>query len=146
MNEQSKETFAVTSRILKGFQVSNSIRDFDITVDEPVDMGGENKGPTPVEMVLAGLGSCLCIMSRIVAKKMRLRLEEVEVKTEGDLDLRGMKGAEGIRPGFQEVRVQIDLIGELSDQDKEKLIKMVQLTCPVDDSLEHQVEVQWNIA
>ncbi len=69
------------------------MRDFDIIVDEPVDMGGENGGPTPVEMVLGGLGSCLCIMSKIVAKKMKLNLEEVEVKAEGDLDLRGMKGA-----------------------------------------------------
>lgn len=35
------------------------IRGHELVVDQPVDDGGEDSGPTPTELFVAGLGSCV---------------------------------------------------------------------------------------
>ena len=141
MSEEKKSTFKVHSENDEGFTVSNSVRDFELISDEPQDMGGSDEGPNPVEYILVGLGSCLCIMARMLSRKMRLDLESVSVDVEGDIDLRGMEGAEDVRAGFQQVRAELNIDGEISEDDKEKLLNMIELSCPVEDSLAHQVDV-----
>ncbi|WP_367321835.1 OsmC family protein [Streptomyces sp. HUAS ZL42] len=36
-----------------------SVRDPELTVDQPVGAGGDNDGPTPVELFVAALASCV---------------------------------------------------------------------------------------
>jgi len=146
MAEEEKSTFEVHSTNEEGFTVSNSVRDFEVVADEPENMGGTDEGPNPVEFLLVGLGSCLCIMTRMMARKMRVDLDVVDVDVEGDLDLRGMQGAEGVRAGFQQVRAELKLQGDLSEEEKEKLLQMVELSCPVDDSLAHEVDVRLKVS
>lgn len=141
MAEEKKSTFKAHSSNIEGFTVSNSIRDFQLTADEPENMGGSNEGPNPVEYLLVGLGSCLCIMTRMMARKLRLDLDTVDADVEGDIDLRGMQGAENVRAGFQQIRANLELEGDMSEEDKQKLLQMVRLSCPVDDSLSHEVNV-----
>ncbi|MFW6422203.1 MAG: OsmC family protein [Candidatus Bipolaricaulota bacterium] len=145
MAEEEKSTFKTHSTNQEGFTVSNSIRDFQLIADEPEHMGGSDEGPNPVEYLLAGLGSCLCIMARMTARKLRIDLDTVDVDVEGDIDLRGMQGAEGVRPGFQHIRAELELEGDLSEEEKQKVLEMVRLSCPVDDSLSHEVNVEVDV-
>ena len=38
-----------------------SVRQFSLTADEPTDLRGSDAGPTPTELVFAGLGACKAI-------------------------------------------------------------------------------------
>ena len=55
-----------------GYQFDISIRDHVVTVDQPVDAGGDDVGPTPTELFVAGLGSCVAFYARRYLRRHRL--------------------------------------------------------------------------
>lgn len=42
---------------------------FSITIDEPENMGGENAGPSPVQVLLMSLAGCLNVTGHQIAKE-----------------------------------------------------------------------------
>ena len=67
----------VTAEIGSGTDVSPRMRQFSIISDEPESAGGTDKGPTPYEILLAGLASCTAVTLRLYAdhKGIPLRKE-----------------------------------------------------------------------
>ncbi|MBS4196217.1 OsmC family protein [Lederbergia citri] len=115
-----------------GLQTSITIRDFEkITVDEPVNFGGTDEGPTPVELVLAGLSSCASVMIALIAKEQNFSYSGVDFKNEGTLDLRGLQGVEGVSPHFQSVQFDVVFNTEESEERIEALKAEVERRCPV---------------
>ena len=51
-------------RHLDGDRFAIEVRGHTITVDQPVDAGGEDTAPTPTELFLAGLASCVAFYAR----------------------------------------------------------------------------------
>ena len=56
--ESRLATFRTESNQIEGLRSETRIRQFSITVDEPVSLGGTDAGPNPVELVIAALASC----------------------------------------------------------------------------------------
>ena len=84
----------------------------EFSVDEPEALGGSNIAANPVEYALAALGSCQAITYRVWATQLGIKLDKVEIGIDGDIDLRGFFGVDdGIRAGFNAVRVNVSLIG-----------------------------------
>jgi len=50
---------SMTVSWVKGAQFSVDVRRHRLLVDQPVDEGGEDQGMTPVELLVASLGSCI---------------------------------------------------------------------------------------
>jgi uncharacterized OsmC-like protein len=64
------------------------------------------------------------------------------VALEGDLDPAGfMKGAEGVCPGFQQVRVTVYIKANATAEEIDRFVDLVQKRCPVGDTLCHGVPV-----
>lgn len=59
-----------------------------ITGDEAPQYGGEDTGPMPTELLLAGVASCLCLAVHHVAKKRRMTLNRLKVSAEGEKDMK----------------------------------------------------------
>jgi uncharacterized OsmC-like protein len=55
-------TISVTHRGNDRFAID--IRDHEITVDQPRDADGEDTAPTPTELFIAGLASCVAFYAR----------------------------------------------------------------------------------
>ena len=51
-----------------------------LITDEPVDAGGEGAGPDPYTLLLAALGSCISMTTRLYAKRKGWPLESVTVR------------------------------------------------------------------
>ena len=51
-------------RHLDGDRFAIDVRGHTITVDQPVDAGGEDTAPTPTELFVAGLASCVAFYAR----------------------------------------------------------------------------------
>jgi putative redox protein len=55
------------------------VRDHQLTVDEPVDKGGDDSGPSPQELLAASLASCTAITMEMYAKRKGWDVGDVEV-------------------------------------------------------------------
>ncbi|MCF2586560.1 OsmC family protein [Brevibacterium sp. UCMA 11752] len=104
------------------------------TVDEPAPLAGDDVAPNPVEYALGALISCQIVVYRLYAHNLGLTIESLDVSAEGDLDVRGLFGADdSVRPGLSAVRVAVDITGPDSDDAYQELQKTVDAHCPVFD-------------
>ena len=61
------------------FQQGITIGPHRLVADEPVDVGGMDSGPTPYDLLLAGLGACTAMTVRLYADAKQLPLDRVSV-------------------------------------------------------------------
>lgn len=65
---------------------------FTMDADEPAILAGADKGANPVEHLLHALASCLTTSMVAHAAVRGIRIEALESRLEGDIDLRGFPG------------------------------------------------------
>jgi len=127
-------TFKPTSKLVEGLQVDNSVRGFSLRMDEPANLGGTDTGMNPVEALLAALGSCQVIVAAAFAESQGIDLQDFWVELEGDLDPDGfLKGKEGVRMGFSEVRLTPHIKTSNSAEEVAKFVDSIKSRCPVGD-------------
>lgn len=143
----AQAVFRADTRLVDTFLCEAQIRDLPpVLVDEPPVMGGTNQAPTPVEMVLAALGTCQEIMYVIYAQLMGLQLNGVEVKLKGHLDLHGLFGlTEGIPAGLTRIEYQVILDSPEPEDQLRRLVQVVNDHCPVLDTLTRPIEVEGQV-
>jgi uncharacterized OsmC-like protein len=128
--------FTLTATLVPGTetQVVLRARKHEFRSDEAVQAGGTDRAPNPVELALAGIGSGLVVTYQYWAAKLGLTLTEVSATVSADLDVRGLLGlADGVRAGFEEIRVEVDLRGPESAQRYAELRALAESHCPALD-------------
>jgi putative redox protein len=109
--------------------------------DEPVDAGGDNAGPNPYELLLAGLGACTSMTLLLYARRKGWPLADVEVRLSHRRDYaRDCEECE-------EKPVQIDLIerritlkGTLDEAQRARLLEIAE-KCPVHRTLTGTIKI-----
>lgn len=127
--------FEAVAKLVEKFTVNAKVRDFEFVADEPQELGGADKGPNPIEYLLASLASCLLIALNFHALKGGIKIRSAEARASGKLDIRGFMGEADVRPGLQEIALEVEVESEASREEVEKLIKYVEEHCPVADTL-----------
>lgn len=137
---RAQVTMTSDSRLGEGFRSEVQLREHRLTVDEPRGIGGSDAGPSPIELVLAALGTCQEITYRAFATALGIHLRGVAVRVEGDIDLRGFFGVDDtVRPGFERLRLHVALDTDASAADVQRLRETVNRHCPVLDMLSRPV-------
>ena len=135
-------TFRADSRQAAGLRSDVRIRDFEVAVDEPSILGGQDTAPNPVELALAALATCQEITYRLHADHLGIPLDGVAVSLEGDIDLRGFFGVdETVRAGFTAIRGTVTLDSSASATDLDRLKAHVDARCPVLDLLSNATPI-----
>jgi uncharacterized OsmC-like protein len=97
---------------------------FELDADHPAVLVGVDRGPTPVEFLLAALASCLTAGIANIAAARGIRLESVESRLEGDIDLRGILGlSDEVRNGFEEIRISFDVAGDAPPEKLQEIVR-----------------------
>jgi uncharacterized OsmC-like protein len=135
-------TFAAATSLVDEYRTEVRIRDFQFDVDEPPLIGGSDTGPTPVELVLAALGTCQEIVYATYARVLGIPLDGVAVSAEGQLDLRGFFGVADVPAGFQAVSFTVDIASPAPPEDVARLVAAVNSHCPVLDILQQPLAVR----
>lgn len=107
---------------------------YQVHVDEPPALGGQHTAPNPVEYYLASLLSCQVVTYRFWAERLGIQVDSLRASAEGDLDVRGFFGLdESVRPGFQQIRVTVNVSGPETAERYRELQEAVDAHCPVLD-------------
>jgi uncharacterized OsmC-like protein len=140
------QTFKAESVLKSGLSVENKSGKFTVMADEPPMMRGTDTGMNPVEMLLCSLGACQCITARFFARSQQIDLQDFRVELEGDIDPAGfLKGAQGVRPGFQQIRGTIYIKANAPQDKIDKFVEFVKTRCPVGDTLISGVAIIENV-
>ena len=104
--------------------------------DEPVDIQGDDLGPSPYELLLWALGACTAITLLMYARRKGLDLQDVSVHlTHERRHDQDCADCEQDEKGFIEViKRNISVRGELTEEQRAKLLEIAG-KCPVHKTL-----------
>jgi putative redox protein len=105
------------------------IRGHELVVDEPPEEGGDDEGPSPLELLAASLASCMAITMELYAKRKGWELGPVEVEVAYSLAERGSA-------------THFDVVMRLSDQltpEQVERLRVIAGKCPVHRTLSGEV-------
>lgn len=120
---------------------------FKLVIDEPASLGGTNKGPNPVEFMLAALAGCLNVVGNLVASEMKFNISSLKINLEGDLDPNKFIGkSDEKRAGYQEIRVKLDIKSDADSETLEKWVSEVERRCPVSDNIANATPVKISLS
>ena len=88
----SDVTFKVSGQSESPARLAVQVRGFELIVDEPPGLGGDDEGPNPVEYILAGLAGCLNVMGHIIAKEMGFTIRSLTIDAAGPLNPKKLLG------------------------------------------------------
>ncbi len=112
-----------------------------LLADEPKDMGGGNLGPTPYELLAAGLGACTAMTIKMYASRKKWPVEEVKVHLSYDSnykdDCLNCDDDEKKIGKFERI---VELKGDLDEAQKKKLLEIAN-KCPVHKTLKGGVAI-----
>ena len=115
---------------------------FAVEADEPPLLLGSNAGPNAVEIVLAGLASCLAVGFAYNAAARGIRIDALTLGLAGNIDLHGFLGlSDKVRPGYRDIRVTCRVKSDASREQLLELCDYVQKTSPVLDIVRNPVVV-----
>ncbi|MBO1923204.1 OsmC family protein [Thiomicrorhabdus sp. 6S3-12] len=107
-----------------------------VRMDAAPEVGGENTGPRPMEMVLMGLGGCTGIDVVMMLQKMSQDIKDVQIEIESE------RSAE-VPKVFTKIHVHFKVYGtELNDKKVQRAVDLsAEKYCSVSKMLEATVEM-----
>jgi uncharacterized OsmC-like protein len=121
-------------------------RPFMMESDEPPVLLGENNGPNAVESVLHALASCISVGFIYNAAAQNIRVDDLEMELEGDIDLHAFLGlSDSQRPGYENIRLTYKVKADAPEEKIKELCNYVQDTSPVLDIIRNPVPVSINM-
>ena len=135
------QTVKAKATLKENVLVETEARGHQLTIDEPENLGGTDKGMNPVEVLLSGLGACQSIVARTYAKKFDIQLDAFSVELEGDIDLDGFLGKGDVRPGFSTIRYTYHIETDAPEAKVEQFVAYIEKHCPVGDTIANTVEL-----
>ena len=131
---------------VKGFyglgQEQSHKTEFKFDTDHPEIFASEDKGATPVEMVLTGLAGCLTAGVASIAQLRNIQLRSVTATIEGGMDSQGILGVDtDVRNGFDGIKVKFNIDADASREDIEALVAQSQKRSAVFDIVANPTNV-----
>lgn len=138
---KSEKAIAVRLDEQDAFTTEIAVRQHHLTADEPGAAGGHDFGPSPYELLAAGLGACTAMTLQMYARRKKWPLEEVQVHLEHFKD--HAEDCENLdKPGskIDHFDRSITLKGELSEVQIQKLLEIAD-KCPVHRTMNAPVKI-----
>ncbi|MCR9290509.1 bifunctional alpha/beta hydrolase/OsmC family protein [Saprospiraceae bacterium] len=124
-----------------GFTTDIMVRQHALIADEPENVGGNDFGPSPYDLVASGLGACTVMTLHMYARRKKWDLEEVTVHLEHYKDYAAdFQNPEGKQSKIDHFDRVIELEGNLDEKQKQRLLEIAD-KCPVHRTLHNEVKV-----
>ena len=97
------------------------VRDLTVVIDEPVERGGTNLGPSPTETAMTALIACTNVIGHKNAARLGVDLGEVTIDADCKFDRRGVLMEEEIDLPFPEITLTVNCATTASEEDLQKV-------------------------
>lgn len=104
--------------------------------DEPIEAGGTDLAPSPTEMLMGALGSCIAMTMKMYAERKGWPLTGVDIELDFErFSAKDYPAYTGTEQFVHEIYENIVLQGDLSDEQKMRLLEIAK-KCPVSRVIE----------
>jgi uncharacterized OsmC-like protein len=152
--------FRATNEWINGTHCRATIKDFygalqeddtrppvQYDIDEPPVLLGNNEGSNPVEYLLVALSGCLTTTLVAHSSARGIEIKGIQSRYEGNIDLHGFLGlSEEVPVGYQNISVSFKIDADVSEEQKEEMIKMAQKYSPVYNTITRLTPVSVQLA
>jgi len=97
------------------------VRDLTVVIDEPIERGGTNLGPSPTEAAMTALIACTNVIGHKNAKRLGVDLGEITIDAACKFDRRGVLMEEEIDVPFPEVTLTVNCTTDASQEELERV-------------------------
>ncbi|WP_235298275.1 bifunctional alpha/beta hydrolase/OsmC family protein [Portibacter marinus] len=139
-----KEKLRTTKQVMvklenDGFTTEIMAGNHGLVADEPEDIGGNDFGPSPYELLNASLGACTAMTLQMYARRKKWPLDTVKVHLSFDRRyIEDCASCEDPKSKISHFDVCINLEGNLSQEQRERLLEIAN-KCPVHRTLDEEV-------
>lgn len=141
----SEGTVTVTETGTGTYTQKISAGEHQLFADQPLPIG-DDAGPTPYDLLLAGLGACTSMTVRMYANKKGWPLDRVEVSLRHKrIHAEDCAKCETTKGWVSHIDRTITLVGDLDDTQRERLL-MIAERCPVHQTLTSEVDIATSLA
>ena len=124
---------AVTETEVTGYEIAGKRveRNFKFRTDEPHELAGGNAHANPQEYLMGAFNACMMVGYVALSSLMGIELESVEIKCDGEIDLRGFLGIDrGVKPGYDTIHYTVRIKGDGTREQFARIHEMVMATSP----------------
>jgi putative redox protein len=138
--ESSEGTVTVTATGTGTYTQQIAVGNHRLVSDEPRPIG-DDAGPTPYDLVLAGLGACTSMTVRMYADRKDWPLERVRVTLRHSrIHADDCAECETTKGWINHIDCDVELAGDLDDTQRQRLLHIAE-RCPVHQTLTSEVHI-----
>ena len=117
-------------------------RGHEFVADEPVSVGGTDRGPTPYDYLLGALGACTAMTLHMYARRKGWPLEDAVVRLRNARShADDCENCEKNDVGVRRIERQVELKGSLTDEQRQRLLAIAD-RCPIKQTLERGLKIE----
>jgi putative redox protein len=141
----SEGTVIVTETTVRGYTQQIAAGRHRLVADEPRPIG-DDIGPTPYDLLLAGLGACTSITVRMYADRKRWPLERTRVTLRHSrIHAKDCADCETSTAWIDHIDCDVELTGDLDDTQRQRLLHIAE-RCPVHQTLTSEVHIATSLS
>ena len=125
---QTRSETTVDGYTMAGERITRSHK---IVADEPCELLGSDGAPNPQELLMAAFNACITVGYVAGSALQGITLDSLEIKTRGELDLRGFLGlSDEVAPGYESIAYEVRIKGDGTPDQFEEIHQTVLKTSP----------------
>ena len=146
MHGEQREGVVIVRGAATGFAQKIIAGPHQFVGDEPTSVGGTDSGPTPYDLLLAGLGSCTSMTIAMYARRKQWALERVTVRLRHSrVHAEDCSACETRTARLTLIERDIELEGVLDEEQRGRLLAIAN-RCPVHLTLTSQIDIRTRLA
>ncbi|MFD1165204.1 OsmC family protein [Sphingobacterium daejeonense] len=121
----------------ESYTTTISYDDLEILADEPIELGGQNKGLAPSQLLLSSVGACKAITMRMYANRKKWKVDKIDIKVSSEV-----QKSEQQQTTF--IKCNIFIEGDLDEEQKRRIYAIGE-KCPVHKMLINPIVIESNL-
>ncbi|MEM6465234.1 MAG: OsmC family protein [Pseudomonadota bacterium] len=124
-------TYRTTAQCPTHARTEIPVRDLNVIIDEPVERGGTNLGPSPTETAMTALIACTNVIGHKNAKRLGVDLGDISIDAAAQFDRRGVLMEEEIDLPFPAITLTVNCTTSASQEELDEVGRETSKYCAI---------------